>query len=299
MSFLRKNIFNFLLIIACGIWLYTHFVTFAPCNRPIKYSIRTFDEKFGISRSEYLDYINEAIAIWEDSTIGKDLFKYDPKGDLKINLIYDSRQKMSDERKVLESKIDNTLQSVEFVKMNLESSKLQYESAKSEYESLISEYNQMKSDYDSKVIFWNQKGGAPRGEYEKLNNEKNNLLEFANSLESKRNAISKMADDINSTVDKHNTLVRNVNSNVSVINRNAGQEFEEGEYISDSKGQRINIYEFTDTKNLIRVLSHEFGHALGLDHNDNPDSIMYYLNKSKSSVLTSDDLIALRTVCKI
>ena len=106
-----------------------------------------------------------------------------------------------------------------------------------------------------------------------------------------------LVDDINTLVKKYNFLVSTANSNIHTINQSAGKEFEEGEYKSDESGERINIYEFADEVSLIRVLEHEFGHALGLDHNNNPDSIMYYLNNSKNMDLTAEDIQALRIVC--
>ncbi|MGO9139739.1 MAG: matrixin family metalloprotease, partial [Syntrophales bacterium] len=44
-------------------------------------------------------------------------------------------------------------------------------------------------------------------------------------------------------------------------------------------------------------LAHEFGHALGLKHNDNPQAIMYRLMQSDSLNLAPDDIAALKERC--
>ncbi|MES2214229.1 MAG: matrixin family metalloprotease [Patescibacteria group bacterium] len=98
---------------------------------------------------------------------------------------------------------------------------------------------------------------------------------------------------------KYNSLVDQANQKVSTINESAGKEFNEGEYIYDEAGQRINIYEFTSRAELVRVLAHELGHALGLDHNSNPDSIMYYLNQSENGALTPEDSADLEALCHL
>ena len=50
-----------------------------PCAEPIPYTLGSFDEKFKISRSYFLDALKEAEALWEES-FGKDLFVFMPEG---------------------------------------------------------------------------------------------------------------------------------------------------------------------------------------------------------------------------
>jgi hypothetical protein len=118
-------------------------------------------------------------------------------------------------------------------------------------------------------------------------------------LDDKRAEVNDLANRINQRIKDYNDLIDEANANIHVINQSAGQEFDEGEYISDSSGKRINIYEFENKNELERVLAHEFGHALGLGHDSNPDSIMYYLNKSTNMELTAEDKEALFEVCQV
>ena len=51
------------------------------------------------------------------------------------------------------------------------------------------------------------------------------------------------------------------------------------------------------------AMTHEFGHALDMDHVENSESIMYYLRDSdntfSSPILTEEDKAELRKACRL
>lgn len=287
-----------ILLASIAFWGYTKLSYNAPCTVPISYNLGSFDERFKIGKNDFLIAIEEASQIWEKA-IGKDLFAVNPKSDLKINLIYDVRQALAERNRDLTETVDTQKESADTIRARFSALQSRYKAAQAEYESLSAQFKKMQDEYSAQVKYWNGRGGAPKNEYEKLNQEKNRLESFQNTVESKRLEINAMVDEINALVKKYNFLVKTVNSTIDTINKDAGKEFEEGEYVYDKEGERINIYEFGSRQVLVRVLAHEFGHVLGIDHNDNPDSIMYYLNTSKNMTLTKEDLQALKMVCRI
>lgn len=61
-------------------------------------------------------------------------------------------------------------------------------------------------------------------------------------------------------------------------------------------GSKIMIYEFSSTADLRLTLAHEFGHALGLQHNHDPQALMFPMMQKQdlqNFKLTSADLALL------
>lgn len=71
-----------------------------------------------------------------------------------------------------------------------------------------------------------------------------------------------VADRINRSIDKYNSLVVR-------YNQTAQTEIRQGSY-----QDHLEVYAFADTADLKHVIAHEFGHALGIGHVDQPEAVM-------------------------
>lgn len=295
MKFLLRN-FLWILIIIGGASYFLFFQK-KPCESPIQYSIGAFDTEFGISEKDFLSALNTATLIWE-KPLGKDLFQYIPnKGSLTVNLKYDSRQEITQQNQVLKADVAKTNKLALSIKEQFLSLESTLKIAQQDYKNAVAQYTQHQNDYNAQVQHWNSVGGAPKNEFNKLNSDKANLSAEYQALENKRLALNGLVNQVNDFINKYNLLVKDANSTISTINKNAGQEFEEGIY--NPNGNEIDIYQFDGKQKLIRALAHELGHALGIDHNSNPASIMYPLNQSSTEVLSADDIKDLKVKCEI
>lgn len=276
-----------------------------PCQQPIIYSFGFFDERFGITKSDFSDAVSNAIRVWE-KPINKKLFKYSDDssqlGILKINLIYDYRQEMTIKLKNLGIQLNDDKSTYDKIKTEYELMRGSYEEKKTVLDSLINAFNVDKADYDKQVGYWNSRRGAPEKEFNKLNLISVQLKERVELINKLQKEINGLIDNINVLADELNRLAYILNLNVSKYN-NIGQqnggEFQEGLFKRDIKGDAIDIYEFANNEQLMRVLEHELGHALGLEHLENPEAIMYMLNQGKNENLTVDDITALKNKCGI
>ncbi len=266
MKFLKFTLYLFVTLAFTTSLLY--FWDNRPCNKPITYKLGKIDSGFNLSQKDILKNIDTASTIWEKA-FSKNLFEYDPNGSLTINFTYDERQRAVEVRNTIDQK------------------SIVAKTQKEEFDELTRQYELMKLDYENAVKDFNNS----------INTFTRNQYDLKKKvLDDQRIELNNLSNKINSNITKYNTLIGSINSNVKIANKTVG-EIEEGFYTS--KTNSIDIYEFESKGKLIRVLAHELGHSIGLDHNDNPESIMYKLNQGQKEALTEDDIKAITEVCSI
>lgn len=277
----------------------------APCEKPIVYNLGTFNEKFNIPQSDFLNALNEAEMIWE-KPFGKELFTYDKDSTkintLKVNLVYDYRQQLTSKLADLGVEVKQSRIAYNEIEKKITSLKNNLSVIKSDYEMHVNTFNTEQAAYEEKVKYWNNQGGAPKKEYDELQIERMEFNEKISQLKSEQKEMNKMIEEINSLVVEINRLAKTLNLSVEKYNdvgASRGESFEEGVYQQDGLDTWIDIYEFSNREQLIRVLAHEFGHALGLEHVDDKEAIMYEINQGDALALTEADLVALKIKCQV
>src|SRR3989344_1657404 len=295
-----KRLLVFVVLFGAGVTTYWYVAQTRPCARPISYRIGVFDTRFGISRDGFLSALDEASGIWEKAA-GKDLFIYAPDGKVAVNLVFDERQKETVEQKALKNKIDELQGQYEAQKAFLASRTKEYKTQSQAYESLYAQYREKVSLYESQVRYWNRRGGASEKDYQALIERKRELEDLQKALEAKRAEVNRLADEVNVLVASVNALAQKTNATVDEYNGSdlVGREFDQGLYLREGGKVSVTIYQFTDHGKLVRVLAHESGHVLGLDHNNNPESIMYALNRDDNEELSVEDLYSLKETCRL
>jgi hypothetical protein len=303
MSTLSKTIgWAFFFFLAILIILIISFVRARdPCLETITYRLGKVDERFNLTREEFQTAVNMAAVMW-GKPFNRDLFREDHDGAIEINLLYDYRQEATDRLKKLNYKIDRSKGSYEELKSRLENLKAEYEQKKAGLDSDLDAYNAKVNVFNIETDSWNRRGEVPQSVHTRLMEEKDELVILNDNLHTRQVEIKTLVDTINSVVVVINEIASNSNMDLvdqQNIGNTLGREFCEGFYEYKNGKRSITIYQYDNEYRLVRVLAHEFGHALGLNHSKSAEAVMYPLIKSDSLALAADDIAALKGHCKI
>ncbi len=268
---------------------------FLNYQTPKTFEIVTIDKNFNLSTSTAVLQAKAVAEAWNKS-VGKEVLKYDAGGEIKIRFIFDKRQRDTIKNKIIaenirvkEAELKNDGKIISDLKANYNNKNIAFEIENKKYQTNLDSYN-----YKVRAI--NNSGGATVQQAQVLEQEKASLDQQKNNLQVLINELNSLKSEINQNVSTHNSEVNSVNTIVNSYNSNTGGEFEKGLYSSYGT---IDIYEYEDFNSLKRVLAHELGHALGLDHLKQKNSIMHYIDDGVGFTITKADSEALKKVCGI
>lgn len=292
-----KRVLSILLMIVVlfggGYWFYT---AFAGCDVPIAYRVGDVDSRFGMSTDEVRNAISSAESMWEDGT-DRNLFTYDPHGELVVNFVYDERQANTKKQEALKEVLDQKENMSDSVREQYETLLAKYDSLRASYQAQASAYEDTLAVYNKEVADWNTRGGAPKDVYARLQKTQATLTAEEDRLNALSADLNTLVKRINALGSQGNSLVSDYNSLVSTYNSeySEGKEFTQGEY----QDRVINIYEFTTQSELTVVIAHELGHALGIEHVESNTAIMYHHMKDQilKNGLTATDREAFIARC--
>ena len=252
---------------------FNHFFYVSSCDNPIRYHIGTVDPRFNLSKVQFQQDITQATELW-DTAEGKLLFSYDPNAKFSVNLIYDQRQETNNQINSLENQVDTNKQSLN----------IQIENYKNQSAAL----KQKIQDLNQQIANWNAKGGAPEDVY-------NNLVTQQQELKQEADQLNAIADKLNLSTVEYNNQVGQLNSTINTFNSELSAKPEEG--LFDPQNNTIDIYFNNSHNEIVHTFAHEFGHSLGLNHNQDKTSIMYPYT-TDSVALSAADKAALVDVCQ-
>lgn len=269
-----------------------------PCPAAIKYRIGTLDPRFGITGAEFRRFVEQAANVWESD---RKFFQYDPKGKLRISLVYDTRQEFTQHVVAVRASVSEKMTQADQIKEKLAPLAENLHALDASYSDQAASFERAQDGYNQEVKRLNRAGGVPDARLQDMASERLSLRKQFNLLEEKRQALNQATDEFNTLIKKRNGLLKLVNAEADALNNSgpASVKFEEGRYVREGAEERIDIFQFENNDKLLVILAHELGHALGMKHNSNPSSIMSPLIHTDRLALTVDDEEGLKARCSL
>lgn len=247
-----------------------------PFDTRLRYRIAEVDPRFKLSLEQVKAISEQAVQIWKDGT-GQDYFVYDPNAQLAIHLIYDERQIESEQRREHLSQLESNQQRWQEKKKSLDQIEQEILQNRQFLGLKQQQLNQQIQAYNQEQQQARQNPAAfANPDY--FQQRQRALQQNAQSLKQEINQYNQKIQQLNQQVDELNSLDQQLNASVDQYKQRFKPHlFHKGLF----NGKQILIYEFESEDDLRLTLAHEFGHALGLQHADDPQALMHPIMKDQ------------------
>lgn len=274
----------------------------SPCTEPLTVRVGEVDERFNVTEAEVAELIQEVANTWSAAANSTVIEYDDENGEIGVNLVYDKEQRLSDREKQYRNRLEDEEFSISVQEKEYERMKREYESNVQRYEQNSRELQQSIDRLNGWVSQKNGEGGLNEQDLDRFEKRKKEIESMKQQLARQESVLKQRAGELNNKIAFLNEKIDNKNNLVEEYNRmfTGERQFTQGQYEWNAENRNINVFHFIDKDELQLVLAHEMGHALGINHVENPKSVMYRLmgNQNRPDIqLTTEDIKALQNVC--
>lgn len=273
----------------------------SACTEPLTIRAGDIDERFSITKEEVIRLMEDVAEIWSDAA-DTTIITYDEEGEISVNLVYAEEQQLSDRERQHRDRLGHEEFSITVLENEYKRLNREYEAEVQQYDKASRELQQRIDRLNEWVRQKNEQSGFNEEDLQQFERRKAEIDQVKLDLAKKERTLKRKASELNEKITFLNQKVEAKNRLVDEYNRQfpGVRKFTQGAYEWTNNSKTINIFHFLDKDELRLVIAHEMGHALGIGHVSNAESVMHELMESqdqKKLDLTEEDIQALQSVC--
>ncbi len=248
------------------------------CQLPIRWRLATLDDKFKLSQPQALEAIRQAAQTWNQQ-LGLTAFVEDEDSGFPINFIYDERQQQLLAGQRVARNVDRYDEYLQQLAKDLQQLSADHQQQRSAFEQQQQRFTQQ---------FSQQAANKTMNEHS-VRQEQAQLQVLADGLNALAQKINDKNQHYQQSIQDRNQLLQDASP--------SGKIAEVGLLLRTGSLLEMRIFAYRDAPTLVRTITHEFGHALGLDHLPQSTAIMHDMLSAEQDQLTPADVQAALTLC--
>ncbi len=255
-----------------------------PCSEPLAWQVGEVDERFGLGAGEVEAALREAAALWNDAA-GRTLIAVEEGRGSPVRLVFDERHQQIQELLPRKERLDEMAREISREQVRLEEEQHDLWVSQQEHERRLSTLERRQEEHDRQVEYWENRGDATEDVRRELRRVADELDRERQAVNEEGARITERAREVNRGVERLNELVEAYNQERRSVEAETRASRIQSAHYQESRrsmgrwtvsvDREIFVWQFNDREHLVRILAHELGNALGLDHAAEREAVMH------------------------